>query len=159
LTVFDKIDYDYEPWKMYHDEKDILEPTHSLVDADGPADLYCVAIEVPQDEKMIKLMKWMTKEIDTATRFSLTDGKIQVEIEVWDEDFDDKLYFASNLTLKQCHKIIKNEKFNMGFVLIGHPNAMVAGVKMFNKKDLVRLVKIKQSIDARVNRPPRWIVG
>jgi len=144
---------------MYHEKKDILEPTHSIVDADGPADLYCVAIEVPQDEKMVKLMKWMNKEIDAATRFSLTDGKIQVELEVWDEDFDDKLYFASDLTLKQCHKIIKNKSFNMGFVPVGHPNITIAGVKMFNKEDLVRIVKIKQMTDAHVNRPKIWKVG
>ena len=144
---------------MYHEKKDILEPTHSLVDATGPADLYCVAIEIPQDEKMIKLMRWMQKEIDTATRFSLTDGKIQVEIEVWDENFDDKLYFASNLTLKQCYKMIKNKNFNMGFVLIGHSNAMVGGVKMFNKVDLVAMVKMKRTVDARTNLPPKWIVG
>jgi len=144
---------------MYREKKDILESTHSLVDADGPVYLYCVAIEMSRDEKMIKLMKWMNKEVDTATRFSLSDGKLQVEIEVWDEDFDDKLYFACDLTLKQCHKMIKNPNFNMGFVPVGMPNAMVAGVKMFGKEDIVRLVKIKQAVDARVNPPPRWIMG
>jgi len=144
---------------MYHEKKDMLDPTHSIIDADGPDDLYCVAIEMPRDEKMIKLMRWMNKEVDAATRFSLTDGMIQVEIEVWDEDFDDRLYFASDLTFKQCHKIIKNKHFNMGFVPVGMPNGMVAGIKMFRKEELIKIVKIKQMTDAHVNRPKTWKIG
>ena len=137
----------------------MLEPTHSIVDADSPTGLYCVAFELPNDKNLIQMMRWMDKEIDTQTRFSLTDGKIQVEIEVWDEDIEKKLYFAGNLTFKQCINLLKTKSFNMGFVPVGDPNATVAGVKMFNKEDLVRIVKIKQMTDAHVNRPKTWKVG
>ena len=159
MTVFDKMDTSYKPWTPYHGIKDMLEPTHSIVDAEGPVGLYCIAFELPTDEKLFQMGQWMRKEVDTATRFSLTDGKIQVEVEVWDGDFEKRLYFAGDLTFKQCIKMIKNKKFNIGFVPIGAPNVMVAGVKMFKREDLVQMIKIKQMTDAHVKRPKTWIVG
>ncbi len=153
------MDTSYEAWTPYHEKKDMLEATHSIVDADGPMDLYCVAFEIPSDTKLFQMMNWMKKEIDTATRFSLTDGKIQVEIEVWDGDFEKRLYYAGDLTFDQCIKLIKAKNFNMGFVLVGSPNAIVAGVKMFKKEDLIEMVKIKQMTDAHPHRPNTWKVG
>lgn len=159
MTVFDKMDTSYEAWKTYHEKKDILEPTHSLIDSDGPLDLYRVAIELPTDKILIQMGRWMNKEIDTATRFSLTDGVIQVEIEVWDDDFEKRLYFASDLTLKQCIKMLKGKNFCMGFCPVGAPNVTIAGVKMFRREDLVEMVKIKQMTDAHPKRPNTWKVG
>lgn len=153
------MDTSYEPWKMYHGKKDILDPTHSVIDVVGPFDLYQVAIELPSDEKLIQMAMWMNKEIDTATRFSLTDGHLQVEIEVWDGDFEKKLYFAVDLTLIQCIKLIYSKNFNMGFCPIGCPNVTVAGVTMFRKQDLVDMIKIKQEVDTNPKRPKHWKVG
>jgi len=159
LTVFDKMDTSYEPWKTYHKKKDLLEATHSVIDADGPFDLYRIAIELPSDEKLIQMGKWMNKEVDTATRFSLTDGKIQVEIEVWDEDFEKRLYFACDLTFKQCSRILNGKNFNMGFCPVGGPNITIAAVKMFKREDLADMIKLKQMTDAHPNRPETWKVG
>lgn len=159
MTVFDKINKDYEPWRPYHDKKDMLDATHSIVDATGPFDLYCVAFELPNDKKLIQMAKWMGKEIDTATRFSLTDGKIQVEIEVWDGDFEKRFYFAGDLTFKQCIKLLKTKNFNMGFVPVGSPNVMIAGIKMFNREDLTNMIKIKEMTNTHPNRPKNWKVG
>ncbi len=153
------MDTSYEPWKRYHEKKDMLDATHSIVDADGPYDLYCIAIEMPTDEKLIQMGKWMNKEIDTATRFSLTDGRIQVEIEVWDGDFEKRLYFAGDLTFKQCIKLLNARNFNMGFVPVGAPNVTIAAVKMFKWEDLVDMIKIKQITDVHHNRPKTWKVG
>jgi len=159
LTVFDKMDTSYEAWKPYHEKSDILEPTHSVVTTSGPFDLYRVAIELPTDEKLVQLGKWMQKEVDTATRFSLTDGRIQVEIEVWDGDFEKRLYFAGDLSLKQCIQIIKCKNFTMGFCPVGMPNVTVAGVQMYRKDTLVEMIKIKQMTDAHPKRPNTWKVG
>lgn len=159
MTVFKKIDNSYKPWHMYHEKKDKLEPTHSIVDADGPTDLYCVAFELPNDKNLIQMMRWMNKEIDTQTRFSLSDGKIQVEIEVWDEDIEKKLYFAGDLTFKQCIKLLKTKSFNMGFVPVGSPNVTIAGIKMFKREDLAEMVRIKHMVDSRKDRPDTWVVG
>ena len=159
MTVFDKIDTSYKPWTTYREKKDMLDPTHSIVDANGPDELYCMAIELPIDEKLVQMGKWMRKEIDTKTRFSLTDGKIQVEIEVWDDDFEKRLYFAGDLTFKQCIKLLKTKNFNMGFCPVGAPNVTVAAVKMFKREDLVNMVKLKQMTDAHHNRSKTWKVG
>ena len=153
------MDTSYEPWIPYHGKKDILEPTHSLVDVDGPFDLYRVAIELPSDEKLFQMAQWMQKEVDTATRFSLTDGIIQIEIEVWDGDFEKRFYFAGDLSLKQCIKMLKCKNFCMGFCPVGRPKITVAAVKLFRRGDLVEMIKIKQITDAHTNRPNTWKVG
>jgi hypothetical protein len=159
MTVFDKMDTSYEAWKPYHEKSDILEPTHSVVSTQGPLGLYCVAIELPTDKKLVQLGKWMNKEVDTATRFSLTDGRIQVEIEVWDGDFAKRLYFAGDLSLKQCIQMIKSKHFAMGFCPVGTPNVTVASVQMFRKEDLVEMVRIKKMTDSHPKRPSTWKVG
>ena len=153
------MDTSYEPWKTYHEKKDMLEATHSIIDADGPYDLYCIAFEMPTDEKLIQMGKWMNKEIDASTRFSLTDGRIQVEIEVWDGDFEKRLYFAGDVTFKQCIKLLKAKNFNMGFCPVGAPNVTIAAVKMFKHEDLADMVKMKHMVDAHKNKPKKWKVG
>jgi hypothetical protein len=159
MPVHGEIRKEYEPWKAYHDKEDILTPTHSVISIDGPLDLYCVAIEIPIDEKFHKLSKWMLKEVDTATRFSLTDGIIQVEIELWDEDESEKLYFCGTLTLKQAIKLCKSKNFAMGFIPVGKPHITVGAVHLYKKEDLVEVLRIKQRIDAASQRPSRWKVG
>jgi len=159
MTVFDKIDTKYKPWTLYHNKKDMLHATHSIIDATGSFELYCIAIEIPYDEKVTQLVEWMNKEVDTRTRFSLTDGQIQVEIEVWDGDYEKKLYFAGDLTLNQCIKVLEGKNFNMGFCPVGNPNVTLAGVQMLNRDDLVELLKLKQAIDVHPNRPGYWKVG
>ena len=159
MTVFEKMDTSYEAWKPYHGRKDILEPTHSLVSTTGPFDLFRVAIELPSDEKLIQIEKWMSKEVNTATRFSLTDGRIQVEIEVWDEDFEKRLYFAGDLKLNQCIQMLKCKNFTMGFCPVGKPNVIVGAVNMFRRDDLVEMIKIKQITDVHPNRAGTWKVG
>ncbi len=153
------MDRSYEPWKMYHQKKDRLDATHSIIDTTVPFDLYPLAIELPSDDKLIQMQKWMDKEVDTATRFSLTDGRIQVEIEVWDGDFEKRLYFACDLTLRQCIKMIKSVNFNMGFCPVGIPKITIAAVKMFKREDLVEMIKVKQQIDAHSGRPKTWNVS
>lgn len=159
MTVFDKMDTSYEAWKPYHEKSDILEPTHSVVSTRGPFNLYRVAFELPSDEKLRQMMMWMDKEVDTATRFSLTDGRIQVEIEVWDGDFEKRLYFAGDLSLKQCIQMIMSKNFTMGFCPVGMPNVTVAGVQMYRKEDLVEMIRIKQITDVHPKRPNTWKVG
>ncbi len=159
MTVFDKMDTSYKPWKMYHGKKDMLDATHSIVDMKKSFPLYPLAIEMPEDEKLFQMEIWMEKEIDTATRFSLSDGNIQIEIEVWDGDFEKRLYFACDLTLRQCIRMIKSKNFFMGFCPVGLPQLTVAAVKMFQRDDLISMIKTKQMIDAHIKRPKRWKVG
>jgi hypothetical protein len=159
MPVHGEIRKEYVPWKTYYGKEDLLTATHSVIEVDGPMELYCMAIEVPFDKNFYKLVKWMKKEIDTATRFSLTDGTIQIEIELWDGDESDKLYFCGDLTLKEAIKLCKHKHFAMGFVPVGTPEIIAGGTILYEKETLVEIIRLKQKIDARSDRPTKWKVG
>jgi hypothetical protein len=159
MPVHGEIKKEYEPWKAYHGKEDVLTPTHSVLGIDGPLELYNVAMEIPTDEKFHTLTKWMQKEVDTATRFSLTDGIIQIEIELWDGDESQKIYFCGDLTLKDSINLSKSRYFSMGFVPVGKPRITIGAVRLYKKEDLIEIIRIKQRIDARAQRPTKWKVG
>ncbi len=159
MPVHGEIKKDYEPWKAYHDKDDILTSTHSVLDIDGPLELYVVAMEIPTDEKFHNLTQWMLKEVDTATRFSLSDGIIQIEIELWDEDKSDKLYFCGDLTLRGAIHLSRAKHFSMGFVPVGKPSITIGAIQLFQKETLLEMIKIKQRVDAIAQRPKKWKVG
>lgn len=156
--INDKIDTDHEPWKTYHEKKDLLDATHSLVEVDGVADLYNMAIEVP-NEQLVLIMKLMQKEVDASNRFSLTDGLIQGEFEIWDGDYEKHLYFCVDFTLKQAIKFSKQKNPTIGFVPIGRSQITIGGQKIFRIDDIKEFIKIKMMVDARPNRPVKWKVG
>lgn len=159
MPVHGEIKKEYAPWKTYHCKDDILTPTHSVLDIDGPLELYVVAMEIPTDEKFYNLTQWMLKEVDTATRFSLTDGLIQIEIELWDEDKSDKLYFCGDLTLRGAINLSRAKHFSMGFVPVGKPSITIGAIQLFQKEALLEIIKIKQRVDAMAERPKKWKVG
>lgn len=159
MPVHGEIKKEYEPWKAYYGKEDVLTPTHSVIAIEGPLDLYNVAMEIPSDEKFHNLTKWMLKEVDTATRFSLSDGLIQIEIELWDGDESEKLYFCGDLTLEEAVNLSKSKNFSMGFVPVGKPTITVGAVRLFKKETLLEIIRIKQIIDAMAQRPKKWKVG
>ncbi len=159
MPVHGEIKKEYEPWKAYHGKDDILTSTHSVLDIDGPLELYSVAMEIPMDEKFHTLSQWMQKEVNTATRFSLTDGLIQIEIELWDEDKSDKLYFCGDLTLKGAMGLSNSKHFTMGFIPVGKPTITIGAIQLFQKKTLFEIIQIKQRVDAMAQRPTKWKLG
>ncbi len=160
MPVHGEIRKDYKPFHTYHEEKDMLTSTHSIIFADGIMDLFDIAFEVdPKDADTKRLESYKFKEVDAQTRFSITDGKIQVEVEVWDGDESDKLYYCGDLTLKQAIKLLQQKHFCMGFVPIGTPNFTLNAIKLFNREDLLDMLKIKQQGDALVKKPRFWKVG
>ncbi len=153
-----KIDADHEPWKMYHGKKDMLDTTHSMISVDGPFGLYNMAIELP-NEQIVPVMKLMDKEVDAADRFSLTDGLIQGEFEIWDDDYKKKLYFCVDFPLKDAVKFAKQSAPTIGYVPIGNPQMVVGAQKVFTVVDLKKFIKLKIVMDANPERPQTWKVG
>ena len=154
-----KIDADHEPWKMYHGKKDMLDTTHSMISVDGPFGLYNMAIELP-NEQIFPVMKLMDKEVDAADRFSLTDGLIQGEFEIWDGDYEKRLYFCVEFTLEEAIMFAKQENPMIGFSVVNVPNVLVGGQKIFNMDDLRKVINLKQTGDAKITKPShRWKTG
>ena len=153
-----KIDSDHEPWKMYHGKKDMLDTTHSMISVDGPFGLYNMAIELP-NEQIVPVMKLMDKEVDAADRFSLTDGLIQGEFEIWDEDYGKKLYFCVDFPLKDAVKFAKQSAPTMGYVPVGNPQMVIGAQKVFTVIDLKKFIKLKIAMDENPKRPQTWKVG
>lgn len=156
--IVDKIDKIHKPWKMYHGKEDKLDSTHTLVEVDGPFGLYNMAIEIP-DEKIGPIMKLMDKEADAANRFSLTDGIIQGEFEIWDGDYEKRHYFCVDFTLDQAIKFSKQRAPSIGYVPVGKPQVTVGAQKVFTLVDLQEFIRMKMELDAHPNRPPSWKVG
>ncbi len=158
MPVHDKIG-DYEAFKMYHGVDDLLTPTHSLIDCRGALDMFIVAFELPKDEVATRLVSYIYKEIDAATRFSIGDGIIQIEVEVWDGDKDDKMYFCGDLTVKQAITILNHKHYAIGFVPVGKPDVLINVIKLFGHEDLARIIATKKEIDQQDNLPRTWKVG
>jgi len=160
MPVDNKINTSYEPYVPYHDPKDLVDSTHSLVESDGPCGLYCLAVELPTDQA-VKIGLLMNKEADASDRISLTDGKFQLELELWDGDFSKRLYFCVDLTLKQTIMLTKMKNPAMGYVPIGAPNITVGAQKIFSQKDIKKLLAVKMHLDSRVpnKRPKLWVIG
>ncbi len=152
------INDEHEPWVAYHDEKDKLTTTHSVIDSDGPYGLYNLAIELPNEE-LIPMMKLMKKEVDAQNRFSLTDGVIQAEFEMWDEDYSKRMYFCVDLTVKQAIKLTKQYPLAIGFIPVGKESVVIGAQKIFTINDLKDFIKIKMAMDAKPNKPHTWKVG
>jgi len=149
MTLNNKIDPDHESWKPYYEAKDMLHATHSLVDVDGPFDIYNMAIEIPL-EQLIPIIKIMKNEpFDCANRFSLTGEIIQGEFEIWDGNYEKHLYFCVNFTLKQAIKFSEQANPVIGFVLIKMPQIIIGMQQIFNIENIKEFIKIKTMIDSR----------
>lgn len=156
--VQDSISDNHKPWVAYHDEKDKLISTHSMIDSDGPFGLYNLAIELPS-EQLLPMMELMKKEVDAQNRFSLTDGVIQGEFEMWDGDYSKRMYFCVDFTVNQAIKLTKQDPLAIGYVPIGKPAVVVGAQKIFTIEDLQEFLRIKRMMDASPNRPKTWKVG
>lgn len=161
MPVDNKINTSYKPYVPYHDPKDLVDSTHSLVEVDGPCGLYCLAVELPTDQ-VVKVGLLMNKEADAADRISLTDGKFQLELELWDGDFSQRLYFCVDLTLKQTIKLAKMKDPFIGYMPIGAPNITVGAQKIFTQDHIKKLLSIKMQLDSMPlhKRPSsKWVTG
>jgi hypothetical protein len=158
MPVSDKIDESYEPWKMYHGKNDKLSPTHSLIEVDGPLKYYNMAIEIP-NEQVYPIIKLMQKEADASNRFSLTDGLLQGEFELWDGDYEKRLYFCVDFTLDQAIKFANQKDPTIGYVPVGVPNVTAGGQQIFRMNDLRKFIIMKRHVDTRPDRPNTWKVG
>ena len=160
MPVNNKIDESYKSYVPYYNVGDILDATHSLVDADGPCDLFCLAVELPTDQ-VLRVALLMNHECDAADRISLTDGKFQLELELWRADFSKKLYFCVDLSLRQTIKLAKMKNPAMGYVPIGNPKITVGAQKIFTQKDIQKLLSVKMQFDSLPpkKRPPKWGIG
>jgi len=161
MPIDNKINTSYEPYVPYNDPKDLLDSTHSLVEVDGPCGLFCLAIELP-NEQIVNVALLMNKEADAADRISLTDGKFQLELELWDGDFTKRLYFCVDLTLKQTIKLAKMNDPFIGYVPVGTPNITVGGQQIFTQEHIKNLLSIKMQFDSLPlhKRPSsKWVIG
>jgi len=138
-----KIDPDHEPWKPYYEAKDMVHATHSIVEVDGPFDIFNMAIEIPL-EQITPIIKIMKKEpFDCANRFSLTGGLIQGEFEIWDGNYEKHLYFCVDFTLKQAIKFSNQANPVIGFVPVKMPKMIIGMQQIFNIEDIKKFIKIK----------------
>ena len=153
-----KIDTEHKPWKMYHGEKDKIHTTHSIISVDGPFGLYNMAIELP-NEQIVPVMKLMDKEVDASNRFSLTDGLIQGEFEIWDGDYEKRLYFCVDFILKDAVKFSQQSAPTIGYVPVGNPQMTIGAQKVFTVVDLKEFIKLKMAMDTNPKRPKTWKVG
>lgn len=153
-----KIDTDHKAWKMYHEKKDKLDTTHSMISVDGPFGLYNMAIELP-NEQIVPVMKLMDKEVDASNRFSLTDGLIQGEFEIWDGDYEKRLYFCVDFTLKDAVKFARQSAPTIGYVPVGNPQMVVGAQKVFTLVDIKEFIRLKMAMDTNPKRPHTWKVG
>lgn len=181
-------DKDHKDWKPYHKLKDLVDATHKIVSVntncrimkidgikidDGNkikpslkisvADIgnkFCnMSIEI-SDDQGFEILKLMTKEVDAANRFSLTDGMIQGEFEIWDGDYEKRLYFCVEFTLEEAIKFVNQENPMIGFSMVKLPNVLVGGQKIFNIDDLRKVINLKQTGDAKITKPShRWKTG
>ncbi len=155
----DHIDTIHEAYKFYHDKKDRLITTHSLVDTPNSLfGLHELAIEIPT-EKIKPIVNLMMKEVNAADRISMTDGKFQLECEIWDDDYSKRLYHCVDISIKQLIKLIKMKKPAMGYVEIGNPSQTVGAQKIFSQDDFKSVLRVKMQIDAQPNIPKTWKRG
>ena len=173
-----KIDADHEPWKPYHRPKDLIDATHKLVRVatnckvmkidttqsylamfTADVEFHSMAIEISVDQGF-EILKLMEKEADAANRFSLTDGIIQGEFEIWDGDFEKRLYFCVEFTLMDAIKFAKQQEPVIGFSLIRTPNILVGTQNVFDIDNLRKIIQLKQIGDAKITKPSqRWKTG
>lgn len=172
-----KIDTNYEPWKAYNKPKDLIDTTHKLVRittnckimkiaginplkmAIADIEFHNMSIEVSEVQGF-EILKLMTKEVDATNRFLLIDGIIQGEFEIWDGDYEKRLYFSVDFTLLDAIKFAKQQEPVIGFSLARLPNVLVGGQTVFHIDDLWKIIKLKQIGDAKIIKPShRWKVG
>ncbi len=181
-----KIDKDHKSWKPYHQPKDLIDATHKIFTVNANCKImkidgikienknkpslkisianignsFCnMSIEVSSDQGF-EILKLMTKEVDAANRFSLTDGMIQGEFEIWDGDYEKRLYFCAEFTLDEAIKFANQENPMIGFSVVNVPNVLVGGQKIFNMDDLRKVISLKQTGDAKITKPShRWKTG
>ena len=181
-----KIDREHKSWKPYHKNKDLIDATHKIVTVNANCKIMKIdeikindgiksspkisigdignsmcnmSIEVSEVQGF-EILKLMTKEVDAANRFSLIDGMIQGEFEIWDDDYEKRLYFCVEFTLKEAIKFANQENPMIGFSLVKPPNVLVGGQKVFNIDDLRKVISLKQIGDAKIRKPShRWKVG
>ncbi len=169
MPINDKIDKSIK-WEISHQNKDLLDTTHKLVEIDktfkmikinlqnklsistGIGDLFELAIEV-SGKQGFQLLQLMTKEVDAANRFSLSNGVIQGEFEIWDDDFEKRLYFCVDFTLKQAIKFAEQKNPAICYSLASTSKILVGGQKIFSIDDLQKIIKIKQISDAKITKP------
>jgi len=171
MPINNKINRDHDTsWLKSNKKQDIPDSTHKLVSVNNTfrmlkihqggiavaeiKDLLGIdlAVEVTS-EQGFKILKFMTKEVDAANRFALVDGIIQGEFEIWDDNFEKRLYFCVDFTLEQAIKFAKNDEPFIGFSLATIPNMLVGGQVVFRINDLRNIIKVKLSEDAK-NTPP-----
>ena len=153
---------DQAAYKPSHDPNDLLTPTHPIIFAEGAFDMFRVAFEIDMsDEDSKRLESYAFREVDAGCRFSITDGQIQIEVEVWDGDQSDKLYYCGDLSVKQAVALLDQKDFCMGFVPVGKPRTTVNAIQLFHPEDLHAMLKIKFQTDALIpsKRPRYWKVG
>jgi len=159
LNAQDQIDDIHEAYKFYHNPEDKLVTTHSLVDTpDSLFGLHELAIEIPIEE-VKPMADLMVKEVDASDRISLTDGKFQLECEIWDGNYSKRFYHCVDISIKQLIKLIKMKKPSMGYVEIGKSNLTVGAQKIFSQEDFKRVLSVKMQIDSMAKRPRTWKVG
>jgi len=143
-----KIDTTHKPWKFYHGKKDLIETTHRIIQHDYFSGLYNTAIEVSKKE-MKSLEQLMTKEVDAANRFSVTDGIIQGEFEIWDGDYSESLYFCVDFTLAQAIKFTQSNNSFIGYVTVGSNEIIIGGQRVFAMADLYQIILTKRQGDRK----------
>ena len=181
-------DVDHIAWKSYHKLKDLVDATHEIINVNpnckimkiegtkinsgnknkpslkiSIADIgnsFCNMSIVVSSNQGFEILKLMTREVDAANRFSLTDGVIQGEFEIWDDDYEKRLYFCVDFTLKEAIMFAKQKNPVIGFSLVELPNMLVGGQKIFNVDDLRKVIGLKQIGDAKIKKPShRWKTG
>ena len=115
-------------------------------------DLFVLAIEV-SDKQGFQLLHLMVKEVDAANRFSLSNGVIQGEFEIWDGDFEKRLYFCVDFTLNQAIKFASQKNPTICFSLANGPDILVGEQNIFSIDNLWEIIKIKQITDTHHNKP------
>ena len=183
-----RIRSNHKAWRPYHKLTDLVDATHKIVPvnpnckimkidgtkidsgnknkpslkisiADIGNSMCSVSIEISQDQGF-DILKLMTKEVDAANRFSITDGVIQGEFEIWDGDYEQRHYFCVDFTLKEAIMFAKQKIPVIGFSLVNLPNVLVGGQEVFNIADLRKVISLKQVGDAKIKKPShRWKVG
>jgi len=141
-----QINTNFLPMETYISLGKILEPTHSLVHAVGPFNLYNMAIEIP-NEQISKIIKLMQKSVNARNRFSLHNHTIMAEFEIWDNLKDDLLYFCVELTLHQAIKLYIFKEPTIGYVPVGKPETHVGGQQLFVMDSLLEIINLKQKTD------------
>jgi len=171
LTINNKINRDHDTsWLKSNKKQDVPDSTHKLVSVNNTFKMMKIhpkglavaeikdlvdidlAVEVSKEQGS-KILRFMTKEVDAANRFALVDGIIQGEFEIWDGDFEKRLYFCVDFTLEQAIKFAKKDEQWIGFSLATIPDMLVGGQVVFKINDLRNIIKVKMSEDTKDTLP------